>query len=85
MVKIVKITDETHRDLQEIQKVIVSYGTKSLPPQFEPILASLKEDKPSSYKVIIAVAVKFLRTIMEQTMEGRKNSEGIEGEKVGNT
>ena len=66
MTKMVKVTDETHEDLEAIQEVMINYGIKRLPPEFEPITASLK-DKSATYKIIIAIAVKFLRNTLEQT------------------
>lgn len=68
---VVKITEETHQDLQAIQEVIISYGTKSLPPEFQPIIASLK-DKPVTYKAIMTVAVKFLRTVIDEIQKKEK-------------
>jgi ribosomal protein L37E len=75
MVKLVKVTEETHEDLQAIQQCIIDYGIKSLPNEFDSIIESLK-DKSSTYKTIIAIAVKFLRNVVEQTKptQGRKEA-----------
>jgi len=62
---VVKIFEETHQDLQAIQEVLINYGIKSLPPQFQPIMTSLRS-KSVTYKVIMLVAVKFLRDVMDE-------------------
>lgn len=71
MVKIVKVTDETHEDFQAIQEFMIDYGFKTLPSEFDSIIKALK-DKSSTYKTIIAIAVKFLRHVMEQTKPADK-------------
>lgn len=66
VVKIVKVTEETHEDLQAIQEFMLNYGIKTLPSEFDSIVKALK-DKSSTYKTIIAIAVKFLRVVLERT------------------
>lgn len=73
MVKVVKITDETHEDLQRIQKILVHRGTKILPPAFRWIAEKTKE--PTTYKTIIAIAVTFLRDFMEKIEEAHSKAE----------
>lgn len=65
MTKVVRIKDETHEDLQAIQQLMIQYGTKTLPTEFEPIIASLKNTSVT-YEMIIAIAVKFLRNILDK-------------------
>lgn len=65
---VVKVTEETHKDLQTIQEIIVEYGAKSLPEEFEVVLKSLKS-KSTTYKTIIAISVKLLRRIAEESKE----------------
>ena len=73
VVKAVKITDETHEDLQKIQKIIRYRGTKVLPRGFQEIIESIKE--PTTYKGIIAIAVKVLKELMEKIDEAYSKAE----------
>ena len=70
MVRLIKVSDETHRDLQIIQKTIVHYGIKNLPCEFQPVIAEISEEKIATYKAIVAVAVKFLRISIEKLTKG---------------
>ncbi|MBA7489921.1 hypothetical protein ES702_00455 [subsurface metagenome] len=77
MVKVVKITDETHEDLQKIQRIIIRRGTKIFPPEFRWIVEKMKEPNtyPATYKVIISISVKFLRDLMEKIDEAHSKAE----------
>ena len=66
--RVVKVTEQTHKDLQAIQKIIVEYGTKSLPKESEEILKLLK-NKSATYKTIIIISVKLLLHIVEEAKE----------------
>jgi len=60
---VVKISKETHEDLYTIQEAIIKHGTKVLPPEFHPMLESMKT-KQITYKAIIGLSVGFLRTVL---------------------
>ena len=60
-----KISEETHDDLFSIQEKILKHGTKKMPTEFQPIIESMKE-KQITYKAIVGIAVKFLKTVLDK-------------------
>lgn len=68
--KVEKISDDTFKDLKAIRQVIISYGTKNLPEEVQPLIMQIREtDRTTTYKGIIAVSVKFLRISIEKLIK----------------
>lgn len=58
----VKISLETRQDLKDIQEILVKRGIQILPKEFREIVRSI--DESVTQKVVIAIAVKFLKELV---------------------